>query len=487
MVLTKCYLGFENEQRMFANQNVQNLLKFCQINCDNFQRLIEIEHLARENQTNSSSHSDRRHDKTSDALKILRPLNIAKFLHRDKMATSSSAHEKEDSIIFLSKNDLDNLEIQQQQKQLRQEEISADGDQQTISDKMKVFQPNTKKKWFKNFKNSSSKINSYSSLDIDEEAKRRSVDRYQDMSKLLQERFGGAVAYDSATTSRPSSDLGISPADVRTNLTQKSMSLQDVVEFKSIKNDPLPEPPRETPDLLKIEQNINQIESQPDNDHNSIIDDFVHHDDDDDEHEIIPSQQSFISEKLKSEFHVKTKQHSKSSSNLHQLLHFAVPQKMAVNETKKTKPTVSFPKLQLAISKDKSLQENHEQSMSSYLNASKYSVEDDLPYSNVRDSLIDDHVEEAPATPCENIYAEICTPPIDSNVNVTNVLSNPDTVVVPTESEATLATVVSTTTTNQIDRRSFGSIRISISNNDHQLHHINHGADNINNFYNSIK
>lgn len=489
---------------MFANQNVQNLLKFCQINIDNFQRLVEVEHIsASGTTTTTTSH-------TGNGLKILRPLNFTKFLHRDKM---SSAHEKEDSIIFLSKNDLDNLEIQQQQRQLRHEEeheadtetLNGADQQSTITEKMKVFQPNSKKKWFKNFKNISNKTNSFSSLEFDVEAKRRSMDRYQDMSKLLQERFGDPVDVDSETlSSRPSSDIGINP-EGRKSLMKKCMSLQDIVDCKpirSIRNDPLPD----TPDLIKIEKAIERIERMKEGEVHEDHDDLERIIDQDSDQENSAAagnqqRQSFISEKLYNEFHVKTKNHSKSSSNLHQLLHFTVPQKMTVHETKKPKEERHD---EVDVEEVVVIRPPPPTTLPLMMKPSpttELSLDDDLPYSNVRDSLL---VESEPeyfppvdqgGTHFENIYAEICPDPPSHTNNIqvngggdnttiisTTVTANTASIVVPS------VTVVTTPTSEKMP--TFGSIRISITN-DNQFQHIsnisltdNHLHDNI---YNTIK
>lgn len=96
------------------------------------------------------------------------------------------------------------------------------------------------------------------------------------------------------------------------------------------------------------------------------------------------------------EFHVKTKQHSKSSSSLHQLLHFAVPQKMNVNETKKQSTDAPTKSNRISFIEDNSY--------------------DDLPYSNVRDSLVLSEPDEIVQHNGnhhhhhhnENIYSEIC-------------------------------------------------------------------------------
>lgn len=77
MRFIKCFLGFENEVKMFSNQNVQNILKYCQFNCDNFGKMIEVEQLplVKHSTANGTKHK-------VEGLKILRPLNFPKLLRR---------------------------------------------------------------------------------------------------------------------------------------------------------------------------------------------------------------------------------------------------------------------------------------------------------------------------------------------------------------------------------------------------------------------
>lgn len=376
MRLIKCFLGFENEQKMFSNPNIQNVLKFCQINFDNFTKLVEFEHLA----TNVKSLTLNGSGKPkTEGLKILKPLHFPRLLRREK---SMIAHEKEDSIIFLSKNDLENMENKEAQKR-----ENGSGNSSSNS-KMKVFQ-STKKKWFRNSK-SSDKNESFGSVDMDIQSKRMSLDRYQDMSKLLIERFGGNAGLDTKdATTRPNSEIGVDHRrDVDSSeLRQKSMSLQDMDTRSEFSN---------KPDLVNIEfesvshEQQRHNESQPgtsadandDNQGTSFM-------------SLSNQQQSFISPKMYTEFHVKTKQHSKSSSSLHQLLHFAVPQKMNVNETKKQTTDALAKSTRISFIEDNSY--------------------DDLPYSNVRDSLVLSEPDETVQPNgggnhhSENIYSEICT------------------------------------------------------------------------------
>ncbi|XP_065358104.1 uncharacterized protein B4 [Calliphora vicina] len=430
MQLVKNTLGFENEQRMLANPNVQNILKFCQFNCDQFLKMVEVEILQRSERSISKSRVE--------GLKILKPLHLPKLLRREK--TTISASEKEDSIIFLSKSDLQNLENKEQ---------AFDQQANRISEKMKVFQ-STKKKWFK--KQDKNSVKSLTSLDLDVQAKKMSMERYSDMSKLLQERFGDKThpqnelhSECASELSGGNSDIGCSDTETTTlatinekfnkfsankimatepNILQKSMSLQDIdVIGRRLRK----------PDLLASHHTTDTISEA-----GTDIEDMENRE---------PLQTSFITEKLYNEFHVKTKQYSKSSSSLHQLLNFSLPQKMQIGENKRSLAQLknqsnhnnnnrSFDKrLEFNIGEPVtgrraagglSLLGHHSQSQNtslmSPLTPSSF-IEDDLPYSSVRDSLILSSDEGSPPdVPTgnirqalhlldytkENIYAEIC-------------------------------------------------------------------------------
>ncbi|XP_037825387.1 uncharacterized protein LOC119613446 [Lucilia sericata] len=432
MQLVKNTLGFENEQRMLANPNVQNILKFCQFNCDQFLKMVEVEILQRSERSISKSRVE--------GLKILKPLHLPKLLRREK--TTISAHEKEDSIIFLSKTDLQNLENKEQ---------AFDQQANRISEKMKVFQ-STKKKWFK--KQDKNSVKSLTSLDLDVQAKKMSMERYSDMSKLLQERFGDKTHTQhehsecASELSGGNSDIGCSDTETTTlatinekfnkfasneimatepNILQKSMSLQDIdVIGRQLRK----------PDLLASHHTTDTISEA-----GTDIEDVENRE---------PLQTSFITEKLYNEFHVKTKQYSKSSSSLHQLLNFSLPQKMQIGENKRSLAQLknqtnqnhsnsnnrSFDKrLEFNIGEPVtgrraagglSLLGHHSQSQNTSLMSPltpSSLIEDDLPYSSVRDSLILSSDEGSPPdVPAgtirqalhlldytkENIYAEIC-------------------------------------------------------------------------------
>lgn len=420
MQLIKSFLGFENEVKMFSNPNVQNILRYCQFNSDTFVKSVDIEQIAvvKHGTVNGTKHK-------VDGLKILRPLNIPKLLRREK---SMIAHEKEDSIIFLSKNDLENMDSGKDQATNDQ---SAGG---ILNEKMKVFQ-STKKKWFRNSKSNTKDTNTM--MDTDLQSKRMSLDRYQDMSKLLQERFGGDVEIDDKDDTRASSEMGV---DVRratidsSELRHKSMSMQDMDAQSDLY--------QMKPDLVNIDfasENGGAIASI-----DSTMDEF-HSTDHDGNMMNFGNQKSFITEKLCTEFHVKTKNHSKSSSNLQQLLRFSVPQKMNVNENRKNSietNVLNKPMKQIDCSTE----------------IPTTSIDDDLPYSSVRDSLVyqpaidDDAIamNNNNNSTSENIYAEICP-----ENGATGVSSN-------RHRGTTVSTLISTTSSNGSGGAARSAIRISV-------------------------
>ncbi|XP_023163987.2 uncharacterized protein LOC111594769 isoform X2 [Drosophila hydei] len=416
MQLLKCLLGFDTEQRMLANAQVQNILKFCQFNCDQFLKLVEIE-LMQPNERSSS--------KSREGLKILKPLHLPKLLRREKSGmTATAAHEKEDSIIFLSKTDLEQLEAKEAAAAAATvSEASSQIASNRISERMKVFQ-STKKKWFRKQEQQQQQQQldkSQTELQLDVQAKRLSMERYTDMSKLLQERFGNEEALVTSadtqslhsetetTTLSHSIERSSMPKSLDT-LLQKSMSLQDIELLNGQRE-------QHRPDLLSAHTDaISEAGNELEDVENQT-----------------PPPQSFITEKLYNEFHVKTRQYSKSSGSLHQLRHFSLPQKMQLHESEpeKRNQTQFRAQQQLQLGKEPITGRRAAGGVSllgglvalspAPLVSPTSLVEDDLPYSSVRDSLVmssldssEQQRDSAPIMPAaldyakENIYAEIC-------------------------------------------------------------------------------
>lgn len=264
-----------------------------------------------------------------------------------------------------------------------------------MSDRMKVFTP-SKKKWFKGLR-SRQEVNG----EDEQEKRQSSIDRYKDMSRLIQERFGDI---DISGVPRANSDIGYddivscNPDEIgdRESGLQKCLSLQHI-EIKTdsgmdIRN-------KDKPDL------VNNISLSEREEVLSESEDTI----------FFPirssaTQQSFMTHKLYSEFHVKTKQHSKSQSSIQHLFNLASPQKLQdgknkSKDKKRSEIVLSFEDLQ-SLNREEDLAEG------SSSQRNQLSILDDLPYSSVRDSIV--FQESEPRTPVsESIYAEICaeTPP----------------------------------------------------------------------------
>ncbi|XP_058446582.1 uncharacterized protein LOC131427427 isoform X2 [Malaya genurostris] len=444
MKFTKCVLGFDNEQRMFLNGGIQTVLKYCQFNCDNFTRIVdsdtnrvELQQMINIVEQQQQPFSSLNHITTSansgtsstSRSEVFRKLKLTRlFGGSDRNQNSTSGHEKEDSIIFLSKNDLENLECSQQQQQLLQRH---DQDQQPmslasgVSEKMKVFTP-SKKRWFKGLRSTGNQEND-SSVEEDSEKKISSIDRYQDMSRLIQERFG-ELDINGTNVGKANSDIGYddtvneNPDDLVAGGLQKCLSLQHIVlksgNSMDIRN-------KDKPDLVN---NINLIEKDNSDEVMSESEDTL----------FFPirsnaKQQSFMTQKLYSEFHVKTKQHSKSQSSIQHLLNLASPQRL--NEAKCKLKASDKKRAEIVLSFEDLQSLNREEELIEGSLRTQLSILDDLPYSSVRDSII--LQESEPRTPSESIYAEICsesavgsssqsqqTPPTQSEKRFTSIRIN---------------------------------------------------------------
>uniref|UniRef100_A0A182PJQ7 CABIT domain-containing protein n=1 Tax=Anopheles epiroticus TaxID=199890 RepID=A0A182PJQ7_9DIPT len=545
MKFAKCTMGFENEQHMFLNANVQTVLKFCQFNCDHFLRVVDHETNAIELQQMTASLSvigqqqqqQQSLTMTSNTTTTTGPSSLGSSStsgggggkHESSKSGSDmlrrfgrlfgggsgggndrngSGHEKEDSIIFLSKNDLESLEcgaggmddrdqLLHHHQQHHHHSLHATAthhnslvvDDRTLggrseggttseplslpipsyrSEKMKVFAspsgkmskssnggttaatPSSSSRWFRGFGSRSSANESVSA--DDEWDKRTSLDRYRDMSKLIQERFGtlGMLSLSSraASTDRigafddgtiVSHDPGSSVASA--GAREKCLSLQHI-EQKS------------KPDLVPPHHRVSSGDdtigrTDEDDDGASELGDTI----------FFPlrhstNQQSFMTQKLYNEFHVKTKQYSKSSSSIQQLLHLAGnghrssgsnnldpsgptgDKKSALKNRFRTSAhgnnhhdevVLSFEDLRYmnsvcdeseqevrgrpAAAKEKRTTDKKAVSLREPTVAER-TILDDLPYSSVRDSIVlpaADSDQDNTSVPAESIYAEICT------------------------------------------------------------------------------
>lgn len=513
-------LGFENEKRMFLSPRLQKALTFCQLNVDNWIRQISYanpsalgkaktaEELIKDDHEPVKFEKERKF--TLQGLKI----DTSRLFGKSEKVMKDIPDENEGSIIFLSKNELEHMNYDVYSDDEGKEDKSDDKTEpeQFSSDKMHVFREDSgqkKHKWFKNLKllRSTEKLdekitaieNSDKYRDIKDpfdplSEKHSSIERYQDMAKLIEDRFGASRkndgttekshSYKSLTTS--SSDMGTSQCSSshKKPVLTKSVSVQTGIPDNSEEETGMMKHGRKNLSvdqinycgsmesssssgrkLKSLDENMLKKSSatksstnlerrqriQPDlipekamvksESYNKIksceeINMFgvgsLYNDND---FEINSKQHSFITEKLCSEFHVKTKRVlSKSTSNL---LHpkkltdkkegsnsHSMPTKTErgsddklVNFRKKLdKPRAPTPKLEIDddlvpidISEEEPAQVKIRRSISS-IQKRKLPVIEDLPYGQVADAVRLEEEKIESDNSSDNIYAEICTP-----------------------------------------------------------------------------
>ncbi|KAG7300994.1 hypothetical protein JYU34_015357 [Plutella xylostella] len=525
-------LGFDSEKRMFLSSRLQKALTFCQLNVDNWIRQISYantstlgkaktaEDLIREDHEPVKFEKERKF--TLQGLKI----DTSRLFGKSERVLKDMPDETEGSIIFLSKNELEHMNYdvysddEAKEDKHEEEKVKNEDQEQFSNDKMHVFREDSshpkRNKWFKNLKllKSTEKLteekltvieNSEKYRDIKDPfdplgEKHSSIERYQDMAKLIEDRFGASRkndgtaekshSYKSLTTS--SSEMGTShcSSNPKKQVLTKSVSVQTGIpdspytedsginmkhgrknlsvdqinycgsmesdsssgrKLKSLDENMLKKSAasksstnlerrqRIQPDLIPEKgmvksESYNQIQSCEEINMFGVGSMY-----NDSDFEINYKQHSYITEKLCSEFHVKTKKVlSKSTSNL---LHPKRPteKKDASNSNsmptktergndvdklmnfrkKIDKPRAPTPKSELEeeeltavdISEEEpQIQVKLRRSISS-IQKRKLPVIEDLPYGQVADAV---HVEEEKEvdsdSSSDNIYAEICTP-----------------------------------------------------------------------------
>ncbi|KAM3956811.1 LOW QUALITY PROTEIN: imaginal disc development protein B4 [Aphomia sociella] len=520
-------LGFENEKRMFLSARLQKALTFCQLNVDNWIRQISYanstvvskaktaEDLIREDHEPVKFEKERKF--TLQGLKI----DTSRLFGKSEKVLKDIPDETEGSIIFLSKNELEHMNYDVYSDDEGKDDKPEDKmeQEQFSSDKMHVFREDSaqkKNKWFKNLKllKSTEKLTDEKITAIEKNEKladvkdpfdplgekHSSIERYQDMAKLIEDRFGAtrkhdgtaekSYSYKSLTTS--SSDMGTSQCSsnhkkpvltksvsVQTGMPdssynteedsgismkhgRKNLSVDQINYCGSMESDTssgrklksldenmlkkssatksstnLERRQRIQPDLIPEKamaksESYNQIQSCEEI--NMFGVGSLYNDSD---FEINSKQHSFITEKLCSEFHVKTKRVlSKSTSNL---LHpkksnekkegsnsNSMPTKTErsndvdklVNFRKKIdKPRAPTPKSEIDdeittvdISEEEPQTQVKIRRSISSIQKRKLPVIEDLPYGQVADAVqIEEEKVESDAS-SDNIYAEICTP-----------------------------------------------------------------------------
>ncbi|XP_047506053.1 uncharacterized protein LOC125050337 [Pieris napi] len=521
-------LGFESEKRMFLSARLQKALTFCQLNVDNWIRQISYANSTVVSKAKTATdlmkedHEPVKFEKerkfTLQGLKI----DTSRLFGKSEKVLKDIPDETEGSIIFLSKNELEHMNYDvysddegkddKHDDKIEHEEFSHEK-----SNGYREDSAHKKSKWFKNLKllKSTDKLdekltaieNSERHKDIKDPfdplgEKHSSIERYQDMAKLIEDRFGvfrkndgtaeKSHSYKSLTTS--SSEMGTSQCSSshKKPVLTKSVSVQtgmpdspcteedsgidmkhgrknlsvDQINYcgsmesssssgrklKSLDENMLKKSSatkssthlerrqRIQPDLIPEKaiaksESYNQIQSCEEI--NMFSAGSVYNDS---EFEVNSKQHSFITEKLCSEFHVKTKRVlSKSTSNL---LHPKKPNdkkeggnsnsmptktertdEKSVNFRKKIdKPRAPTPRSEIDedlsavdISEEEpQIQKKVRRSISS-IQKRKLPVIEDLPYGQVADAVeIEEEIIETDSN-SDNIYAEICSPPIKTN------------------------------------------------------------------------
>ncbi|XP_050356039.1 uncharacterized protein LOC126777155 isoform X1 [Nymphalis io] len=519
-------LGFESEKRMFLSARLQKALTFCQLNVDNWIRQISyanstvvskaktVEDLIKEDHEPVKFEKEKKF--TLQGLKI----DTSRLFGKSDKVLKDIPDETEGSIIFLSKNELEHMNYDVYSDDEGKDDKSEEKveSEQFTNDKMHVFREDSgpkKGKWFKNLKllKSTEKLdekitaieNGEKYRDVKDPfdplgEKHSSIERYQDMAKLIEDKFGAfrkndgtaekSHSYKSLTTS--SSDMGTSQCSsshkkpvltksvsVQTGMPdssyaeeedsginmkhgRKNLSVDQINYCGSMESDSssgrklksldenmlkksaasksssnLERRQRIQPDLIPEKamvksESYNQIQSCEDI--NMFGAGSLYNDSD---FEINYKQHSFITEKLCSEFHVKTKRVlSKSTSNL---LHpkkstdkkessnsNSMPTKTErsndseklVNFRKKIdKPRAPTPNrsdidepLPIDISEEEpQIQKKLRRSISS-IQKRKLPVIEDLPYGQVADAVDIEEEKLDTDSSTDNIYAEICAP-----------------------------------------------------------------------------
>lgn len=538
-------LGFDSEKRMFLSARLQKALTFCQLNVDNWIRQISyanttiskaktVEDLMREDHEPVKFEKERK-------FTVLQGLKIdtSRLFGKSEKVLKDIPDETEGSIIFLSKNELEHMnydvysddEVKDEKADEKHEALET-----FTNDKMHVFREDPahpkRSKWFKNLKllKSTEKLTEEKITLIESSDKYRdvkdpfdplgekhsSIERYQDMAKLIEDRFGASRkndstaekshSYKSLTTS--SSEMGTSqcssnpkkailtksvsvqtgipdspfPESAGINMKhgRKNLSVDQINYCGSMESDTssgrklksldenilkksaatkssthLERRQRIQPDLIPEKgmvksESYNQIQSCEEI--NMFGVGSLYNDND---FEINSKQHSYITEKLCSEFHVKTKKVlSKSTSNL---LHPKKPtdkkegsnsnsmptktergndvDKLSNFRKKIDKPRAPTPKLELDedltavdISEEEpQCQVKLRRSISS-IQKRKLPVIEDLPYGQVADAVhLEEEAEHSDAS-SDNIYAEICSPnnktSDEENYDTTDILAS---------------------------------------------------------------
>lgn len=433
--------------------------------------------------------------------------------------------ENEGSIIFISKNELENMNFDlysdEESKKAAKKEEEKQKQQEFNEDKMKVFRENNANqpklsKWFKQLKilRSTERLSDGKSeenklLDKYREYrdpfdpfsdKTSSMERYQDMSKLIEDRFGAtrmnrriedlsSERYQSYRSLTTSSDIGVGSSasrpepkrvltksvSVQTGIMDTDDRLSDLGQKKNLSVEQINYYSENDSSLkkkqiytgncakrLEIEtgkQKISRFErrqrirpdlipEKSDIASTSSFDQIQSCEDlnafgtgssrSESNHQVVFSQQSFITEKLCSEFHVKTKRVlSKSTSNLlhgkdkkDPITNAGSKPNLTANQNGRKIAEVDINIVDVIDESIESIEENEnsdqgklKRSISSIQNR-KLPVIEDLPYGQVADAISGrGNHERRDSDTSDNIYAEICNPEIKNKSKKEDLIS----------------------------------------------------------------
>lgn len=247
-------LGYDTEKRMFLSSRLQKALSFCQLNVDNWIRQISYANNAAlitkaktaddliKEDTDTPVKFEKERKFTLQGLKI----DTSRLFGKSEKVLKDIPDETEGSIIFLSKNELEHMNYDvysdDETKDDKDADIKRDEEEQFSNDKMHVFREDPghpkRTKWFKHLKMLKSterlteeKITAIENNDKCSDVKdpfdplgekHSSIERYQDMAKLIEDRFGAKRKQGTTETSHSYKSLTTSSSDMGTSQTSSN-------------------------------------------------------------------------------------------------------------------------------------------------------------------------------------------------------------------------------------------------------------------------
>nr|XP_022913776.1 uncharacterized protein LOC111424471 [Onthophagus taurus]XP_022913777.1 uncharacterized protein LOC111424471 [Onthophagus taurus] len=387
--LTRSMLGFESENRLFKSQRLQTALAYCHKNVETWYREVRI----------------------APNLQPLSSNNINSIIGNLPQTSSSSSSSRS------QQQKLANLEIEDGQESINKKQL--------ITKEVIEKFPKSKK-WYKHLVKlgikSDNPLDKYTEIDeingLDGMEKIKSIERYKDMSRLIEERFGKR-SYNPVKKSA-SFMFSTKPINLEENSTE-SKSSPTLLKCQSLdaqiytidepKKQPPPKPERRhsksnVSDNVSFDFQMCILENDNSLQHDKLIKKedlneikIVENSDNikplkKSKPDLIPTlpkndDNSYITDRLCSEFHVKTK-----------------VQKRIITKPNEIKQELTRSNHNTNV-KSVVVQVHNEISKTKMLKKLKGPEIDDIPYSQVADEIREDRSGEK-KIPDENIYAEIC-------------------------------------------------------------------------------